>query len=1406
MAKKDVNKVRHERFWCPRDGTTHIGEDGYLIDPMTWWGIGANPDLTTFDAIADTRCLVLLGEPGIGKSTELQMAHQLQPTDKCDLVAPITDLGIYQSEQLLIEEVFRESVKTEWLNGCGDLYVFLDSLDESLLRTETIAHLLINRLCTLPLDRVYLRIACRTSGWPSDVECMMTDLFDGDIGVYELAPLRKIDVERSAENAGVSAQRFIESVEERAAAPLAGRPVTLNLLLDLFRQNQELPETMATLYEIGCRILCQEPHERRRRSPTLSLRGALNDDERLAVASRVAALMSFSGKTSVWIGPDRGTVPENCISVRDVRGGTEPTGQFTDVEVDTAAVEQALHTALFTSRGSHQIGWAHQTYAEYLAARYLAEHNLPLSQVLSLIISPIDDSERLVPQLHGAAAWLASMHEDVFHPICHRDPLVLLQSDVQSLTDDKRQQLTQALMLQFERGQIVDGYRTTRRWLHKLQHEGLDEVLRPYLLGQSGDAGTRRFAVQIADACKLMSLRDELVHLALDEAADVYSRIWAAYALVAFDDEEVNGRLKLLATGQVRGDDDLELRGIGLRAAWPAHMTSEEVFAALLPPRPGLYGAFRYFVDQHLVAQIRPSDLPAALRWAADQATDHALDNAFDDAIDEILLLSLNQGSDPSLLAGIGRLMVARLNVRGELFTARRSVDSTVYGIDTHRRALVATIVNDLLDSDDCALTLLGIRPYILHSADLHWVIEQILLSTSSVQKEIWATLAGRLFDWTNAKHVDAILVTIETYPDVAERLGVKTAAVDLQSDDAARQRKSYEDFQRFLQRPDPQDAALLDPPPAERVRAALDRAEHGHRAAWIQVVLELTLEATSQRYGDFWNIIDVRTMPGWNEADTLTQKRIQDAALAFLIHEDPKIDQWLGTNTILKSAIAGMKAFFLLHSEKDSRLSSMPQSAWHRWSPVLIEEMPGSGVAAELAVRYDILCFAYSQSQTTIADALLQHIDRRNRDDQAIDAIGALNTCWDSRLTTLTIDWLQDNQNVSPTTLRSLVSQLLAVCPSEIGAYARDQLTRPASLGSPTRARALAAAQALVLDAADAGWAHVWTAVVADASFGIELFPSVASSFQWRSSRSPLGDRIGEHDLADLFLWLSEHFPADEDPPSEVHEITPQEDLQRFRRSIINQLAGKGTTTACNEIERIVQERPDQEWLGLLLEGARAQARHRQWKPPSPQEIRMLVASRQLRLVNNGGQLSAVLVESLHRLQKNLHDETPAVRDIWDKLPNQELYRPVDENTFSDYVKRHLDRDLRERGVIVNREVQIRRTERTDIHVDAVAPASGAYDRITVIIEAKGSWHPELRSAMQTQLVERYLRDNECDHGLYLVGWFTSGRWDPDDYRKGATERFTIGFICEQLRQQAASLSNDGIAVEAFVLDAELR
>ena len=207
------------------------------------------------------------------------------------------------------------------------------------------------------------------------------------------------------------------------------------------------------------------------------------------------------------------------------------------------------------------------------------------------------------------------------------------------------------------------------------------------------------------------------------------------------------------------------------------------------------------------------------------------------------------------------------------------------------------------------------------------------------------------------------------------------------------------------------------------------------------------------------------------------------------------------------------------------------------------------------------------------------------------------------------------------------------------------------------------------------------------------------------------------------------------------------------------------------------------------------------------------LAARPKARLVQNSNQLLEVLIESLGRLEEELQGETPMAPALWNRVGGS--CRPGDEDWFSDYVKQHLQDDLKGRGVVLGREVVIRKGEgeghgeRTDIRVDAFVPGVDREmaDPVSVIVEVKGCWNRELDSAMEEQLVSRYLAGNAtCRHGLYLVGWFNCGQWDKDDWRRKQAPRYGLDEACERFAEQAKILSEKGPRVRAVVVNAALR
>src|ERR1700740_3280346 len=123
-----------QRFWCSPDSKIYRTPEGYLEDP----GL-LNKDAVAFDSLIDVPCLVLLGEPGMGKSRTME-AERTAIGAKIRAEGGQTlwfELRSYSSEERLVRKIFQSDDFVQWRDGTGRLHLFLDSLDEGLLRIET---------------------------------------------------------------------------------------------------------------------------------------------------------------------------------------------------------------------------------------------------------------------------------------------------------------------------------------------------------------------------------------------------------------------------------------------------------------------------------------------------------------------------------------------------------------------------------------------------------------------------------------------------------------------------------------------------------------------------------------------------------------------------------------------------------------------------------------------------------------------------------------------------------------------------------------------------------------------------------------------------------------------------------------------------------------------------------------------------------------------------------------------------------------------------------------------------------------------------------------------------------------------------------------------------------------------
>lgn len=190
-----------------------------------------------------------------------------------------------------------------------------------MLHVGTLQHALLRVLAAraLPLDRLCLRILCRNAVWPvgfsealGKLLGLPTPLTEPAFSILLLSLLSRGQVAEAATAERFDPDDFLAAVAD--AQPLAGRPVTPGLLIELYRAHGPsfgLTETAgrAGIYERGCLELCERPDRER---PDHARPDAKS---RLLLAGYVAMLSVLTNRRVLLAEPASGILEANELDV-----------------------------------------------------------------------------------------------------------------------------------------------------------------------------------------------------------------------------------------------------------------------------------------------------------------------------------------------------------------------------------------------------------------------------------------------------------------------------------------------------------------------------------------------------------------------------------------------------------------------------------------------------------------------------------------------------------------------------------------------------------------------------------------------------------------------------------------------------------------------------------------------------------------------------------------------------------------------------------------------------------------------------------------------------------------------------------------------------------------------------------
>jgi len=1053
MTDKNYN---WERFWYKAGSASRVSTGFLEVYRLPSQKIITHPDAVLFEEISKIPCLVMLGESGMGKTHTLDSERDSIPQkDKVLFV----NLGACGSELTLYKDLFNSADFIAWKQSTYSLHLFLDGLDECQSRIPNIGERIIIEFDKHKdkLNRLFLRIACRTGSWGKELEQNLKKIWNDDaFGLYELAQLTADDVKLAATDNSINPDEFLAEIHHKQLVPLAARPVTLKLLLAEYQDvNKQLPSNQADLYLKGCQRLCRERTELRQQLIKL------DEHQCLAVAARIAAISVFTGRPVVWKGIDLDAIPDKdaTITVEELIGGNEyfERNSFkNEISVDKDAVIETLSKGLFTrysNDSADKLVWTHQSYAEFLAAWYLKQQGLALPQVKSLLFHP---DGRLVPQLHGTAAWVVYLIPEMFQEVINSDPEVILKGNINTESTVDRSKLVIAILQLCEENKIVFQDLPILTYGTKLYHPNLTQQLKAYIEETNRVNDVRKLAIYIARVCELKDLESVILSVALDFSQSIEVRQEAVKTICNIANEEIKAQLKPLI--EENSEDEMDtLRGYTLQAIWPKYLLATELFSVItFPKRSNSFGAYENFLTQDLAKHIQPDDLLVALEWVNKQQIwfnkqlrlfdESGIGKGLHSSFRKLIICLTSKGFEfidyPGVIESLAETILTAMfeyqriggssleklfesglwdddNKRYKLLVAisdlivNRSIPFLqIYFLILALKAdfysfikytfykLECSLINSKIIIDNPALYTKFYNLQIISSKDFLWLINSWKTAISIDHKRIWINFLLKIFNIHNREHREQILYIIdENITELKEAFSSYIDPIELDSSQAVYAKNYYyhhlELDNQYIGRKQVQEAEISLQGITQIINQLLDKSPEENLDAWWQLNYWISYNVNNKYFLEYE--VDLEELPTWQNLDFIIREKIIIAAKDYVQNQIPNVETWLGK--AYRPASAGYRAFYILLKQQRNFILNLPKEIWNNWTPIIIDY--GSRLFEQNEVKYELVKIAYDNNPETTIQTVLKLIDIYDEKEPPyiLALVEYLRYCWDNRL-----------------------------------------------------------------------------------------------------------------------------------------------------------------------------------------------------------------------------------------------------------------------------------------------------------------------------------------------------------------------------------------------------------------------
>lgn len=528
----------------------------------------------TWEALLRHPYVVVLGEAGTGKSTELLLrAQSLTNQGRFSFFVELSELAAGGLDLSL--DVDDEARLEGWRGGRDDAVFFLDSLDEAKLQNHTLQQALrrLRRDLRDQWDRVRLVVSCRASDWMAEADrnALLAVATAGvsEVRIVQLAPLTTEQVEQLAQAAGVTdVADFMNAVADNHAQVFIERPLDVQWLGSYWARHRRI----GSLRELIADNLREKLKERPTRPSTLSLTAADAGLQTLAGVATINNSWAF-------------VLPDDALDVHRATGAVDPQEFLPDWSSDDVA--ELLRRPVFDEATYGRVRLHHRSVQEFLAARWVADlisGGMAHTRVQELFLRE-EDGEQVVPaHLAPVAAWLALWDEQLRRLLIREWPSVLIgHGDPSGFSEEERRQILRSYATSYEgRERRFDSF--DHASLQRFSAPALSEQIEALLATPDTPDELASVLVQIVEHGHISSCADTCLALALDPSRASEVRYFAIRATASIGTDSHRSTLLGLLYSTPEWEQDIA--GAFVRALYPETLDVQGLMQLLGAAKP----------------------------------------------------------------------------------------------------------------------------------------------------------------------------------------------------------------------------------------------------------------------------------------------------------------------------------------------------------------------------------------------------------------------------------------------------------------------------------------------------------------------------------------------------------------------------------------------------------------------------------------------------------------------------------------------------------------------------------------------------------------------------------------------------------------------------------------------------